>query len=160
MTGGRALLGGKTADITLGGCGRRWPTGINGEETRFDLFSWDTYAGETTLADFRATTGVDVRMSLFGSNDELFSKLRAGNPGDDVVGPSNEFVQRLAVSDLLQFRDLPFDPGRRLSMPDTWLVMGIGYRESRVDSVPDSWTWVFDSDRQRTVSGCLPKAMT
>ena len=50
---------------------------------------------------------------------------------------------------LPQFRDVPFDPGRRLSMPYTWLVTGIGYRKSRVDGVPDSWKWVFDSDRYK-----------
>ncbi len=153
------------AGLTLGACGQRWPVGANGEEARLNLCNWDTYTGETTLADFKAATGVEVRMSLFGNNDELFSKLRAGNPGYDIIVPSNEFVQRLAVSDLLQpidharipnfanvlpqFRDVPFDPGRRLSMPYTWLVMGIGYRKSRVDGVPDSWQWLFDSDRYK-----------
>jgi spermidine/putrescine transport system substrate-binding protein len=165
LIGRRALLGGMAAGITLGGCGQRWATGANGEEARLNLCNWDTYTGETTLADFKAATGVEVRMSLFGNNDELFSKLRAGNPGYDIIVPSNEFVQRLAVSDLLQpidhakipnfanvlpqFRDVPFDPGRRLSMPYTWLVMGIGYRKSRVDGVPDSWKWLFDSDRYK-----------
>jgi spermidine/putrescine transport system substrate-binding protein len=161
----RGLLGGMAAGLTLGACGQRWPVGANGEEARLNLCNWDTYTGETTLADFKAATGVEVRMSLFGNNDELFSKLRAGNPGYDIIVPSNEFVQRLAVSDLLQpidharipnfanvlpqFRDVPFDPGRRLSMPYTWLVMGIGYRKSRVDGVPDSWQWLFDSDRYK-----------
>ena len=31
-------------------------------------------------------------MSLFATNDELFAKLKAGNPGFDVIVPSNEFV--------------------------------------------------------------------
>jgi spermidine/putrescine transport system substrate-binding protein len=161
----RGLLGGMAAGLTLGACGERWPTGANGEEARLNLCNWDTYIGETTLADFKAATGVEVRMSLFGNNDELFSRLRSGNPGYDVIVPSNEFVERLAVSNLLQpidhakvpnyrnvlpaFQDVPFDPGRRLSMPYTWLVMGIGYRKSRVDGVPDSWKWVFDSDRYK-----------
>lgn len=161
----RGLLGGLAAGITLAACGERWPRGANGEEARLNLCNWDTYIGETTLADFKAATGVDVRMSLFGNNDELFSRLRSGNPGYDVIVPSNEFVERLGVSGLLQpldharipnfanvlpaFRDVPFDPGRRLSMPYTWLATGIGYRKSRVDGVPDSWKWVFDSDRYK-----------
>ena len=151
--------------MTLGACGQRWPTGANGEEARLNLCNWDTYIGDTTLGDFKAATGVDVRMSLFGNNDELFSRLRSGNPGYDVIVPSNEFVERLAVSGLLQpidharvpnyrnvlpqFRNVPFDPGRRVSMPYTWLAAGIGYRKSRVDGVPDSWKWVFDSDRYK-----------
>jgi spermidine/putrescine transport system substrate-binding protein len=43
--------------------------------------------------------------------------------------------------------DAPFDPGRKYSLPYTWLVIGIGYRKSKVDGVPDSWKWLFDSDK-------------
>lgn len=39
-----------------------------------------------------------------------------------------------------------FDPGRKMSIPYTWLVLGIGYRKSKVKGVPDSWKWLFDSD--------------
>ena len=134
-----------------------------GEGNRLNFYNWDTYIGDTTLADFRAATGVDVNMSLFSTNDELFAKLRAGNPGYDVIVPSNEFVTQMADAGMLapldhalipnfanvgpDFRNPDFDPGRRWSMPYTWLVSGIGYRKSRVDGVPDSWKWLFDSDR-------------
>jgi spermidine/putrescine transport system substrate-binding protein len=40
----------------------------------------------------------------------------------------------------------PFDPGRKFSLPYTWLVIGIGYRKSKVKEVPNSWKWLFDSD--------------
>ena len=43
-------------------------------------------------------------------------------------------------------KDAPFDPGRKYSLPYTWLVIGIGYRKSKVKEVPDSWKWLFDSD--------------
>ena len=42
--------------------------------------------------------------------------------------------------------DAPFDPGRKFSLPYTWLVIGVGYRKSKVKEVPDSWKWLFDSD--------------
>jgi spermidine/putrescine transport system substrate-binding protein len=31
-------------------------------------------------------------------------------------------------------------------MPYTWLVIGIGYRKSKVKETPDSWKYLFDSD--------------
>jgi spermidine/putrescine transport system substrate-binding protein len=31
-------------------------------------------------------------------------------------------------------------------MPYTWLVIGVGYRKSKVKEVPDSWKWLFESD--------------
>jgi spermidine/putrescine transport system substrate-binding protein len=42
--------------------------------------------------------------------------------------------------------DAPYDPGRKYSMPYTWLVIGIGYRKSKAKGVPDSWKYLFDSD--------------
>jgi spermidine/putrescine transport system substrate-binding protein len=102
-------------------------------------------------------------MSLFATNDELFARLRAGNPGFDVIVPSNEFVTRMSQAQMLQeldrskipnfanllpeFQDAAFDPGRRYSMPYTWLTLGIGYRKSamRNGEVPNSWRYIFDS---------------
>jgi spermidine/putrescine transport system substrate-binding protein len=174
LAGLGAGFGAVAAGISLSGCSTRGPLGPNGEESRLNLYNWDTYTGETTLADFRARTGIDVKMSLFGNNDELFSKLRAGNPGFDVIVPSNEFVTRLRVSDMLvpidhakipnfrnlspRFQDAPFDPGRKYSIPYTWLVLGIGYRKSKIDGIPDSWKWVFDSDRYKGRIGLFSEA--
>ena len=90
-----------------------------------------------------------MNMSLFATNDELFAKLRAGNPGFDVIVPGNEFVERMIQADLLEpldhakipniknvapefINDAPYDPGRKYRMPYTWLVIGIGYRKSKV----------------------------
>jgi spermidine/putrescine transport system substrate-binding protein len=134
------------------------------EEKTLNFYNWDTYIGETTLDDFKEASGIDVNMSLFATNDELFAKLRAGNPGYDVIVPGSEFVERMIQADLLEpldhskipnikniapefIKDAPFDPGRKYSLPYTWLVIGIGYRKSKVDGVPDSWKWLFDSDK-------------
>jgi spermidine/putrescine transport system substrate-binding protein len=172
-----AGLGAAAAGLSfagLQGCADKAPIGPNGEEAKLNLYNWDTYTGKTTLADFKAATGVQVKMSLFATNDELFSKLRAGNPGFDVIVPSNEFVTRMIISDMLtpldhakipnranllpQFQDPDFDPGRRYSMPYTWLVLGVGYRKSKVDGVPDSWKWLMDSDRYKGRIGLFSEA--
>jgi len=133
------------------------------EEKKLNFYNWDTYTGETTLEDFKNASGIDVNMSLFATNDELFAKLRAGNPGFDVIVPGSEFVERMIKANLLEpldhakipnikniapefVKDAPFDPGRKYSLPYTWLVIGIGYRKSKVEETPDSWKWLFDSD--------------
>lgn len=141
----------------LAGCNR----GGGGPTVNF--YNWDTYIGETTLDDFREATGTSVNMSLFATNDELFARLRAGNPGYDVIVPSNEFVTRMSQAQMIQeldrtlipnfsnlapeFQDAPFDPGRRYSVPYTWLTLGIAYRKSAMPAgfVPDSWRYLFDS---------------
>ena len=136
---------------------------LSEEEKKLNFYNWDTYIGETTLETFKEKSGIDVNMSLFATNDELFAKLRAGNPGFDVIVPGSEFVERMIKAELLEpldhakipnikniapefMTDAPFDPGRKYSLPYTWLVIGIGYRKSKVKEVPDSWKWLFDSD--------------
>jgi len=128
-----------------------------------NFYNWDTYIGPTTLDDFAAASGATVNMSLFATNDELFARLRAGNPGFDVIVPSNEFVTRMSQAQMIQeldrtlipnftnlapeFQDAPFDPGRRYSVPYTWLTLGIGYRKTAMPAgfVPNSWRYLFDS---------------
>ncbi len=172
-----AGLGAAAAGLSFGplaGCAAKAPTGANGEEQKLNLYNWDTYTGKTTLADFKAATGVEVNMSLFATNDELFSKLKAGNPGFDVIVPSNEYVTRMRIANMLMpldlakipnrinilpgFQNPDFDPGRRFSMPYTWLVLGIGYRRSKIQGVPDSWKWLMDSDRYKGRIGLFSEA--
>jgi spermidine/putrescine transport system substrate-binding protein len=169
-----AGLGAAAAGLTLAACAPKGPIGPNGEELKLNLYNWDTYTGKTTLSDFKAATGIAVKMSLFATNDELFAKLKAGNPGFDVIVPSNEFVTRMRIAGMLMaldlakipnrvnllpaFRSVPFDPGRHYSMPYTWLVLGIGYRKSKIEGVPDSWKWVMDSSRYKGRIGLFSEA--
>ncbi len=170
-------LGAAAVGISFGGlAGCTKPgTGTSGasasaaaEEPKLNFYNWDTYIGETTLADFKTASGIDVNMQLFATNDELFAKMKEGNSGFDVIVPSNDFVTRMAEAKLLleldhaklpnlknispEFLDPPYDPGRKYSVPYTWLVLGIGYRKSKMkdmgggNKIPDSWKWVFDSD--------------
>lgn len=145
----------------LTACSPKAGGGGGGEEAKLNFYNWDTYIGETTLGDFKKAAGIDVNMSLFATNDELFAKLKAGNPGFDVIVPSNEFVTRMSQAGMLMpldhakipniknldptFLNPEFDPGRKYSMPYTWLTLGIGYRKSKVSGVPDSWKYLFDS---------------
>ncbi|MGB5591196.1 MAG: spermidine/putrescine ABC transporter substrate-binding protein [Gammaproteobacteria bacterium] len=133
------------------------------EPKELNFYNWDTYIGENTLDDFRKSTGISVTMDLFADNDELFAKLKGGNPGYDVIVPTNDFVERMITAGMLEpldlknipnidnidptFRDAAFDPGSKYSLPYLWGTIGIGYRKSKVEGVPDSWKWLFDSDR-------------
>jgi spermidine/putrescine transport system substrate-binding protein len=132
------------------------------EEKVLRFYNWDTYIGETTLSDFKKASGIEVKMDLYADNDELFAKLKTGNPGYDVIVPSHDFVERMIKAGMLMplahallsnksnldpaFQDATFDPGRAYSMPYTWGSIGIGYRKSAIDSAPDSWKWLYDSN--------------
>jgi spermidine/putrescine transport system substrate-binding protein len=138
-------------------------SGWSAEEPLINFYNWDTYIGETTLDDFQKASGIEAKMDLFADNDELFAKLKEGNPGYDLIVPTNDYVERMIVAEMLVpldhskvpnvkniepvFMDPAFDPGRKYSLPYMWGTIGVGYRKSRVDGVPDSWKWLFDSDK-------------
>ena len=154
-----AGLGVAAVGFSLQACGKG---GGDAGGDKLNFYTWDTYIGETTLADFQKASGVKVQTSYFSTNDELFAKLKAGNPGYDVIVPSNEFVTRMRQADMLlpldmalipnikniapEFLGNDYDPAPKHSVPYTWLVTGIGYRKSRVNGVPDSWKWLYDSE--------------
>ena len=133
------------------------------EEKKLNFYNWDTYIGETTLADFNTATGIEVKLDLFADNDELFAKLKGGNPGYDVIVPTNDMLERMVKANIVQpldhskipnfgnidkmFQDASFDPGRRYSLPYMWGTIGVGYRKSKVEGPIDSWKWLLDSDK-------------
>jgi len=139
------------------------PKRLKAQSGTVNFYNWDTYIGETTLQDFTAATGIGVQYDLFADNDELFAKFRGGNPGYDLIVPTNDFVERFIAADLLQeidhsripnmanldpaFLTPAHDPERRFSMPYMWGTIGIGYRMSEVDGTPDSWAYLYDSDQ-------------
>lgn len=135
------------------------------EEKKLSFYNWDTYIGETTLDDFQGETGIEVKMDLFGDNSELFAKMREGNPGYDVIVPTNDFVDRMWRAGMLEmldhslipnfkrnvdpvFQNADFDPGRKYSMPYMWGTMGVAYRKSKVDK-PTSWSAVWGEQSSR-----------
>ncbi|MEJ1994126.1 MAG: spermidine/putrescine ABC transporter substrate-binding protein [Limibacillus sp.] len=137
--------------------------GWSAEEAALNFYNWDTYIGENTLSDFTSATGIEVTYDLFADNDELFAKLKGGNPGYDLIVPTNDYAEQMILAEMLvpldhsmipnkknlspSFQDADFDPGRKYTMPYMWGTMGLGYRKSRVDGVPSSWKTVFDSDQ-------------
>ena len=148
------------AGLGAAAAGFTFPKGaLAAEEKKLSFYNWDTYIGETTLDDFRAATGIETKMDLFGDNSELFAKLREGNPGYDVIVPTNDFVERMWRAGMLEaldhsqipnfkrnvaptFQNADFDPGRKYSMPYMWGTMGIAYRKSKVKK-PTSWSVVW-----------------
>jgi spermidine/putrescine transport system substrate-binding protein len=179
-----ATFGAAAAAISLSACKPAEPPAGEGsklvipgsEGTKLEFYNWDTYIGETTLADFKAASGISVNMTLFANNDELYAKFRAGNPGFDLIMPSNEYVARMIEAKMLspldqskipnkknllpEFQDADFDPDRKYSMPYTWLVLGIGYRKSAMKGgvVPDSWKYLYDSAEYKSKISLLSES--
>ena len=78
----------------------------------------------------------------------MLSRLRNGNPGYDIVVPTDSYVAVLIGSDLLEpinldnipnfanvsegLKDPAYDPGNLYSVPYQWGTIGIGYNITTV----------------------------
>ncbi len=128
---------------------------------RVNVYNWDTYIGETTLETYTQKTGIKVQYDLYANLEEMFAKFQTGNPGYDVIFPSDYMIETMIAADMLEVLDrsrLPnfkhidsnflnpsFDPGCKYNIPYFWGSVGIGYRKSKLGTV-DSWKVLLDSD--------------
>ena len=138
------------------------PASLRAADGKLNFYNWDTYIGENTVASFEKSSGISVQYDLYADNDELFAKLKGGNPGYDLIVPTNDYIERMLQADMLlpidhskipnvanigsAFLNPAFDPGRKFSLPYMWGTIGLGYRKSAVDA-PNSWNDVLASDK-------------
>jgi spermidine/putrescine transport system permease protein len=136
---------------------------------RLHLFTWADYLDPELVEEFRDTYGVEVVIDYYDNNEALIAKLQAGGVGQyDVAVASDYAVEVLRDADLLlpieheripnlenldaRFREMPFDPGNRYTVPYQWGTSGLGIRsdlvEAAADQPLDSWSLVFDADAE------------
>ena len=126
-----------------------------------NIYNWDTYIGPDTVENFSGETGIEVQYDLYASNEEMFAKLKEGNPGYDLIFPSDYMVEIMIGLDLLMpvdhsklpnikhidpdpnFSDPAYNPGMKYGPPYFWGTMGLGYRKSVMDK-PTSWGVLFE----------------
>lgn len=127
-----------TAALSAAACGR--------DERRLNVFNWSDYIATDTIPDFEREFRVRVRYGTYESAPEMLAKVISGNSGWDVVFPSAEFVPPMVELGLLQpirhdllinlgalaptFRNPPWDPGLRYSVPYMHGTTGILYQKS------------------------------
>jgi spermidine/putrescine transport system substrate-binding protein len=160
-----------------------WPAAVAvlallaGTEARFDaaaqsggrlnLYIWSEYIDPEVVKDFEKQTGIEVRISLYESNDEMIAKLQQGGGlGQyDVVVPSNNVLEQMIQLELLQpldlgkipnhknlmdrFRNLRFDPGGKYTLPYQWGTVGLMYRKDKLPGLEPSWGVLFDPAKRR-----------
>lgn len=138
------------------------------KEKVLNVFIWSEYLPQPVLDEFKAQTGIAVRVANYGSNEELLDKLQSGVADYDIVVPSDYMVHRLAAKKLVrpldraalkglenfdpQFLNQSFDPGNQYSIPYFWGTTGIGYDKTKTGGSVDSWAALFDPKYKGRIS--------
>jgi spermidine/putrescine transport system substrate-binding protein len=106
-----------------------------------NIFNWGNYTSPEMIKKFEAAHKVKVTITDYDSNDAALAKIRAGGHGFDIVVPSASFVPIWVAEGLLlearpdqmenfkhmdpKWVDVPFDPGRKFTVPWQWGTTGV-----------------------------------
>ncbi|SFG48531.1 spermidine/putrescine transport system substrate-binding protein [Halopelagius inordinatus] len=161
--------GGGSGDESDGGGsdgGKSTDGGSNGElEQTLNIFQWTDYWPDGFISGFEEETGVNVSVSNFASNEEMFNALKAGGTEQyDLIFPSDYMVNVMVDQEMIRplnldaipnfsnlsgrFEEAPYDPGeKRYSAPYQWGTSGIAYNENMTESVDtSSWEVMWNGD--------------
>ncbi len=136
------------------------PEGFEGQT--LSVYNWSTYIAEDTIPNFEEACGVTVEYDIYESNESMLARIREGNPGYDIIVPSDYTIAIMADEGLLEPLDLeqipnfanlsdifvgaPYDPENQWSVPYQWGTVGIGYNATEVGEEVTSWEQMLNYD--------------
>jgi spermidine/putrescine transport system substrate-binding protein len=106
-------------------------------EGELKVYHWFEYIPQELVDKFTAETGITVTIDTYDSNEAMLASLKAGKLGQyDVAVPGDYMVEIMRGEGILdeytpeempnfanidpQWLDVPFDPGRKHSIPYQW----------------------------------------
>ena len=126
---------------------------------RVVLATWPNYHDPADFEAFKAATGADVQVNVFGSNEEMLAKLQAGGSGWDVFVPTNYTITTYVSQDIILPLDLAkvpsydpvsFDPrfaapgtvdGKLYGMSKDWGTTGFAVNTRQLAGAATPTTW-------------------
>ncbi len=134
--------------------------GIAHAEGELNIFNWGNYTSPEVIKKFEEKFKVKVTITDYDSNDTALAKVRAGGHGFDMVVPSGNFMPIWIQEGLLlesrpdqmenfknvapEWVKVPYDPGRRYSVPWQWGTVGLSVRTDVYKGDVNTWKVIFD----------------
>lgn len=124
------------------------------------VYNWGDYIEPDLIQQFEDETGYNVIYETYDSNESMLVKVKSGSSPYDVIFPSEYMVEKMADENLLlpldytklpnfknvdsYFKNQPFDPSNKYSVPYFWGTVGIAYNKEMYDELgidyPTSYT--------------------
>ena len=125
------------------------------------IYTWSDYIKPETIAAFEKQYHCEVTVDTFDCNETMYTKLRAGGNGYDLVFPSTFFLQMLVDANMIQpfnldllpnvrknfdarFRGKIYDPSLTLAIPYTIFYTGLAYNKKQFPDCVPSWSLYLD----------------
>jgi|WetSurMetagenome_2_1015567.scaffolds.fasta_scaffold188616_1 spermidine/putrescine transport system substrate-binding protein len=119
------------------------------------VYTWADYIKPELVQRFEKENNCRVTIDTFDSNEAMYSKLKAGATGYDIITPSSYMVTLLKKQDMIidldhskipnlpnvdsDYLKLSFDPAMKYSVPYMFSVTGIGYLKSKAKDFKPTW---------------------
>lgn len=160
-----AACGGSTSSSGGGGSGgggsdgesdaKKPPTPADGEVEQGDLLlaNWVDYTDPANYKGYQKEYGPKVKVTGFGSNDEILAKLRAGGSKFDVISPTGYAVKTMADLGLIMplthelipniknlspaFTKTTYDAGNVYSVPKDYGITSFYWLDDKVPQGKD-----------------------
>ncbi len=152
--------------LALTACGSG-KTNEQGYYDRLNVYNWGDYVDPQVLEDFEKEYGIKINYENYANNEEMLAKIQAGGTDYDVIFPSEYMVEAMINQELLQeidmnnlpnfknigeqFKNLPYDPENKYSIPYFWGTMGIIYNTQLVEEEIDSWEALWNPKYRRNI---------
>jgi len=154
-----------SGSVLLAACGNTETGGDNGPsasaggeiEDQLNFFHWAEYDDPEVFKDFTKEFGAATKIDIYASNEEAIAKLVAaqGTSGYDIVVPTGVFIPQMVQNGLLDelnldlipnfenveeiYRNQPWDPNNKHSVPKDWGSTGWLYDKTKVKSDIKTW---------------------
>ncbi|MDE7244113.1 MAG: ABC transporter substrate-binding protein [Oscillospiraceae bacterium] len=135
--------------------------GSGGEERVVNVCGWGENIDPDLITRFQEETGIRVNYQTAESNETMYAVIKQGGSDYDVIVPSDYMIGQMIAEDMLaeldfskipnfeligsQYKNLPYDPESKYSVPYTWGTLGIIYNTELIDEEIDSWSALFDT---------------
>lgn len=125
------------------------------------LYGWADYIPPEIYQEFEKETGIKVVEDIYSSNEEMFTKLKAGGTGYDIVVPSADYVEIMMKEQMIDKLDKSklstinnidpmvleklqfFDPNNDYEVPYVMGATGIAVNTQYVKDYPRDYS-IFD----------------
>ena len=132
-------------------------------DNRLNVYNWAYYTPPPVIEKFEKEFKVRVVLDEYASNEEMYTKLKTGGGGYDLVFPSQDYtsiminqgmfekidkslIPNLKNIDPAVLRKTTYDPTMEYSVPYYWGASGIIVNTAKVPDYEKSWSIFARSD--------------
>ena len=124
---------------------------------KLNIYNWAYYTPPSVIEKFEKEFNVRIVIDEYASNEEMYTKLKSGGAGYDLVFPSQDYTSIMIKQDMFEKIDkslIPniknidplvltkttYDPTMEYSVPYYWGAAGIIVNTSKVPVYEKSWS--------------------